>query len=277
LRNYDKSIRDLNLFKRLTGSLRVLPDFLIIGSQKSGTSSLYSYLTQTPYITPSAFKEVHFFDTHFERGINWYRGCFPTIFSKKYQLMKNKKFQTCDATPYYLFHPLGANRASKYLPEIKIIILLRNPVDRAHSHYNMIVEQGREELSFEDAIKSEEKRLEKEEEKILTIKDYFSWNHMAYSYLTRGIYIKQIKEWMNFFPKEKFLIINSESFAQNPKSTVKQTLKFLGLPPHELPSYTKQNVGNYSKMNPFTRKNLEEFFRPYNEELYKLLDVNYGW
>lgn len=248
-----------------------------MGSQKAGTSSLFSYLIETPFIISPLWKEVHFFDTHFERGLNWYRGCFPTVFSKIYHSLMGKKFHTCESTPYYLFHPLAPKRISKFLPNIKIIVLLRNPVDRAYSHYNMIIEQGREKLSFEDAIKSEEKRLGKEEEKIVKIRNYFSWNHMAYSYLSRGIYIKQLKNWMSFFPKEKFLILNSENFAQNPKTIVNEILKFLELPSYELSSYQKQNVGNYSEMNPSTRKQLKEFFKPYNEELYKFLGINYNW
>ena len=140
----------------LVGPLHVLPNFMIIGFPKCGTTSLYDYLTQHPQITPPLGKEIDFFDRLYERGVNWYRVRFP---GKAYNFFKhtasNKKIFTGEATPRYVFHPLALQRIKKLIPDSKFIILLRNPIDRAYSHYNMNFQNGYEYRTFEDAIEHE--------------------------------------------------------------------------------------------------------------------------
>src|SRR2546423_13513556 len=127
----------INLFRRLTHKIRIIPDFLIIGGQKCGTTSLYYYLIEHPNIAPAVRKQMHFFDNRFKKGFGWYKSNFPTIFSKWYKTFLHKqKFVSGEATPYYLFHPLAASRVHQFLPDVKLIVLLRNPVNRAYSHYN---------------------------------------------------------------------------------------------------------------------------------------------
>jgi len=164
-------------------------------------------------------------------------------------------------------------------PQVKLIALLRNPVDRAYSHYRHEVRLGVETLSFEDAIEREEKRLRDEMEKMLEDNDYYSFNHEHYSYLSRGIYVDQLKTWTKNFPKEQILILKSEEFFNNPSTIFKQVLEFLNLPSWELKEYRKYNIGYYARarMNVPIRKRLIDYFELHNQRLYEYLGVDFGW
>ena len=158
-----------------TGSTHVLPDFLIIGAARSGTTSLYQYLTEHPSIIPGVGKEIYFFDKKFKKGINWYKSFFPTKFSMA--IIKNKQKTKCitgEATPRYLHYPHAPKRIFEFLPKIKLIVLLRNPIDRAYSHYQMEVSSGNEELSFEESIEKEEERTKGIMEKMQCDENFYS-------------------------------------------------------------------------------------------------------
>ena len=272
-----KPVRNLGFNRMITSPLRALPDFLIIGAQKCGTSTLFESLVQHPCVARPLWKEVHFFDIFYNHGIRWYRGCFDSSLYRLYiQRRLKKNIITGESTPYYLYHPLAPKRIFQSLPKAKMIVLLRNPVDRAYSHYNMIVKMGLEELTFEEAIASEEKRLSGEREKITKDKNYYSFNDMSYSYLSRGVYFDQLKTWMSLYPKENFLILKTEDFDASPQKILDQVFDFLSLSRQQI-KYEKHNVGVYSDMAQSTRKKLNEFFKPHNEKLYKFLDVDFGW
>jgi len=265
-------------FRVLTSPIRVMPDFLIIGAAKCGTTSLYSYLIQHPCVAPAFKKEVYFFDDKFRRGFTWYRSQFPTCFEKYYaRQIGRKDFVTGEATPCYLFHPHVPKRIFERIPKVKLIVLLRNPVNRAYSYYNMKVRQGYETLSFQEAIEREQQRLCGELEKMLEDENYFSFNRQHYSYLSRGIYVDQLKTWVNFFSEEQFLILKTEDFYRDPSKVFKQVLEFLSLPSWELKEYKKLNYVPYPKMDATTRKCLIEYFEPHNQRLYEFLGVNFGW
>lgn len=185
---------------------------------------------------------------------------------------------TGEATPYYLFHPMVPQRMYNVLPNAKLIILLRNPVDRAFSHYKHEVRRGNESLSFEEALKKEEVRLDGELKKIRENKEYQSINHQSHSYLSRGIYINQIKRWFNFFSGNQILILKSEDLFNNPSETYKRVLGFLGLRKFDLPDFKNFNYDpKKESMNPDTRKRLIEFFKPHNRRLYEYLGVDFRW
>jgi len=259
----------------MTGFLHVLPDYLIIGAQKSGTNSLYWYLLQHPLVGPAITKEIRFFDKYYDRGLNWYRVCFPF----KIQKFFTKNFVTGEATERYLDYPSSPQRVKKNLPNAKFILLLRNPVDRAYSHYNMRFNARKETLSFEDAIAQETERTQGEFEKMKNDENYYSRDYFHHSYLDRGIYEKKIKRWMDVFPKEQFLIIQSEEFLKHKSEYYNKVLKFLNLPSWELLDYKEIGLAKYkqSKMREDTRKKLVEFFKPHNEKLYEFLGVNFSW
>jgi hypothetical protein len=267
------------VYRRATFPLRMLPDFLVIGAQKGGTTSFYNYLIEHPGILPAYDKEAHFFDQEFAKGRAWYRANFP-MYAEKYYVERIQKrlCLTGEATPYYLFHPHAPQRIAKMLPKAKFIALLRNPIDRAYSQYAHQVRQGYETLSFEDAVTQEEQRTAREQEMLERDERYFSFNDKHYTYLARGKYIDQLQRWMELFPREQFLILRSEDFYNEPASSLTETFKFLGLPVAGLQKdYQPYNYGTYSKMEPATRKRLIAYFAPYNARLSEYLGMDFDW
>lgn len=266
------------IIERLTGEIRVLPDFIIIGAQKCGTSSLYAYLMEHPYVVPTFKAEVHYFDSNYEKGIRWYKSNFPTqLYQFLFKFIFKRKFLTGEKTPYYIFHPHAIKRIRSVIPNVKIVLLLRNPVNRSYSHYNHEIRYNREPLSFEAAIKVESKRLEGELEKMIRDENYKSSKYSTYSYLARSIYIQQIEPLFNTFPKDQILIIKTEEFFQDPQQILNEVYRFLNLPYYELTQFKKYNFRGYSKLNEATRNNLKEYFKPFNNRLYSYLDRNFDW
>lgn len=267
--------------RTMTANWRLMPDFLVIGGQKCGTTSLYQYLISHPFIISAMKKQMHFFDNHFEKGITWYQSHFPSYLYKHYFKQIHKQdFITGEATPYYIFHPLAAKRVAEYLPNAKFVLLIRNPVERSYSHYHHEKRKGTETLSFEDAIAKEEERLAGEKEKMIANGNYYSFNYQRYSYLARSRYYEQLTEWFSYFPQERFFIVKSEDMYKNTVDIVKNIFNFLQLP--EFPEFKIEkdqyyNVGKYDKMNSATREKLVEYFKPHNENLYKLLNRDFDW
>lgn len=270
--------KGLLLPRLVTSSIRMMPGFIIIGAQRCGTTSLYNYLVMHPSVLPAFTKEVHYFDLNFYRGSDWYRAHFPCSLRKYYnrRIFKTPLI-TGEASPYYIYHPHTPNRMFQLIPGVKLLVLLRNPVDRAYSHYHHEVRLGIETLSFKEAIKKEEERLSGEVEKMLKDENYNSFNHQHYSYLSRGIYIEQLKVWMDLFPRNQILILRSEDFYNNTSTVWDQVLNFLNLPSSELPDFRKYNYGNYPRLDAAMREHLIKYFKPFNEQLYEYLGMDLGW
>ncbi len=265
-------------FRFISSPLRALPDFLIIGAAKAGTTSLYNYLLQHPHILPCFKKEVHFFDSNFNRKINWYKSFFP-LRNKKRNV--NKEYLMCgESSPYYLYHPLSAERIAETIPSVKFFILLRNPIDRAVSHYNHRVRAGTETLPIEAAFAKETERLAGEEEKLMSGNINLSFNHFHYSYLSRGIYEPQLKRWFQYFSADQFLILESNELFLNPQIAFAKVLKHLNLEAKGEVIFKKYNSGEkseYKNINPELRSKLLDFYKPENEKLFKLLNRQFDW
>jgi hypothetical protein len=260
-------------YRLLTAPLRGLPSTLIIGAQRSGTTSLFSYLVQHPNVLPPLGKEIHYFDFHYDRGINYYRGRFPYSHRLRHGTM------TLDATPYYLIHPLVPERVAQVLPHIKLIAVLRNPVDRALSHYQHEKRGGRETLSFSEAIDQEPARLAGEEARLRNEPGYYSWNHHRYSYLLRGLYFEQLRRWLQHFPRSQLLVLQSERLFRDPAASMVVVHRFLGLPDYRLHRYDDSfQRGNYQRsMSEDLRSRLSAYFEPYNRELFRWLGEEFDW
>ena len=149
------------------------------------------------------------------------------LYKKYVKYLRGNDIITGEATPYYLFHPHVPERIFSIIPGIKLIVLLRNPIDRAYSHYYHQVTHKRETLSFEEAIKKEYDRLNGEDEKMMKNKDYLSYNHAHFSYLSRGIYVDQLKRWFSIFPKNQILVLKSEDFFEDTSRIYNEVLSFL--------------------------------------------------
>jgi len=256
-------------YGKATAALRPLPDFLIIGAQKAGTTALYAYLRRHPQITGPSWKEVSFFDRHYTRGEAWYRGNFPNAL--------RTRGLVGEASPSYLFHPLAPERVAALVPEAKLIALVRNPVDRAFSQYQHEVALGREPLSFEDALEAEGERLSGEVERMLADPAYFSRPWWDYTYRGRGRYAEQLDRWLAVFAREQLLVVPSEDLLAEPEQTHARVLEFLGAPPHRLDAYPRVFERQYEAMRPETRERLAAEFAEPNRQLYELLGRNLGW
>ena len=157
-----------------------LPSFFVVGSQKSGTTTIHNLLKQNKYISLPEYKETHFFSMHFNRGINWYLSQFT---KGNYQIRG-------EVDPSYMFFPNTYKNIKKINKSSKFIFIFRNPLDRAYSHYLMSSSRGYEKLSFIDAISKEKERLKTDE-------NLFSFSN--HSYILRSQYTEQIKEFLKYF------------------------------------------------------------------------------
>jgi Sulfotransferase domain len=257
--------------RRSTSRFRPLPDFLIIGGQRCGTTSLYYYLRAHPQVLPALAKEVHFLSLHWMRGEGWYRAQFPLRARKTGRRVSAPL--TFEATPYYLAHPLAAARAAQLLPEVKLLVLLRDPVSRAWSHYRHMVRLGLEPLSFEEAIAAEPVRLAGEVERLEADPHYDAVRHRRYSYLTRGAYAPQLQRWLGHFPPDRFLVLGSERLLADPAGGYARVLGFLGLSawaPSAFPLHTRPSPVP-PVMPADVRRRLEEHFAPATQQLQQLL------
>lgn len=235
-------------------------------------------MIEHPQILSASSKELHFFNWRSKPGrkgnrtVKWYLQQFPEI-------ADGENILTGEATPDYIIDPYTPQKMFDLLPKVKLIVILRNPVDRAISHYyqNREISKKREPLPLRKAIEKEPERLQLEREKLINDENYRSLGHREYSYLERGVYIEQLQKWMSIFPQEQFLILKSEDFFDNPNSTLQQTFNFLGLPNHQAKIDKKYNQMSYQSINPEIRQKLVEYFQPYNQKLEEFLGRKFHW
>jgi hypothetical protein len=249
-----------------------LPDFLIIGTQKGGTSSLFYYLSQHPNVICPQKKEIHFFDLNYNSGRDWYSNHFEFDFHHP------SIFLTGEASPYYLFHPLVPQRVYGTCPNVKLIILLRNPVNRAYSHYMMQKNRSIEKCqTFEEAIQIEPIRLKGEYDKFFKDKSYRSYNYQKFSYLERGQYFTQIENWLKYFPITSFLFLKSEELFADPKSALQKTYSFLNIREVFPKDLSPVNTNKYNPMLKDTRLKLEKYFFESVLELQNTIKISLDW
>jgi len=251
-----------------TAAARPLPDFLVLGAQKAGTTALYAYLRRHPGITGPSWKEVSFFDRHWTRGERWYRGNFP---------LRARGALVGEASPSYLFHPLAPQRVRQVVPDARLVALLRNPVDRAYSHYHHEVALGREPLSFEDALEAEEERVAGEVERLVADPGYFSHAWWDHTYVARGLYADQLERWLAVFEREQLLVLTTDELAADPGDAYTRVLAFVGAPAHGLPEYPRVFEREYAPMRPETRERLRARFAEANRQLEELLGRSLAW
>ncbi len=262
----------------LTSHKRALPDFIVIGAMRSGTTSLHRLLVEHPVVVPALKKEIHFFDLHFSKGLRWYRAHYPLAGSlQRRPRASHPASITGEASPYYMFHPQASRRAAATVPHAKLLAILRNPVDRAYSHYWHGVRYGYESRTFEEALAQEPARLTGECEKLLANETYHSRSHQLHSYRARGVYADQLADWLQHFPREQLLVLSNEQFATDPAGQARRVFGFLGLPPEAVRPRKQYNKASYADMSPRTRQQLIEYFRPHNARLYELLEERFGW
>jgi sulfotransferase family protein len=257
-------------YRGATSAFRLRPSFLVIGAQRAGTSSFYWNLVRHPALLPAWTKEIHFFDVddNYRRGPSWYWAQFPMTLGGG-DLLDGVEVMTGEATPAYLYHPRVPRRVAELLPDVKLIVLLRDPVARAYSNYQMSVRHGRESSTFAQAIRRELAHLGGRAITRTSLEDC-----AAIPYLQRGVYVEQLKNWLAYFDREQLQVLDSRQFHAHPLATLSTTAtEFLGLPRWSHGEYHEHHEEGVKDppMDPEVREQLKEFFRPYNEELYDLL------
>lgn len=266
-----------------TAFLRPPPDFLIVGTKRGGTTSLHQYLLRHPGVLPlfprrEKIKGVRFFDENWWLGSRWYRSHFPTRFARALAARRLGYAPVAgEATPYYLFHPLAAERARSLAPDARIIVLLRDPVERAFSHYKERLRNKTEPLPFLDAIDAEADRLAGEEDRIVNEPGYVSFAHRHSSYVAQGRYLQGLRRWLETYPEDQVLVLRSEDLFERPAEVCTDVLEHLGLRPQPLVSFERLNSEPSAEMEPAARAQLEAALREDVRLLEAYLDRSMGW
>lgn len=282
-----RTMRFIRPFDDVTASLpppqQRAPNFIIIGSQKSGTTALNSYLSQHPLIEiPSEFKEPHFFDLYFPDGktpkenLNTY---VETYFDRD---CRRAPCISGESTPIYLYDtPVIPSVLRETCPWVKLIVLLRDPIERVHSQHNMLVDEGFLDNSFEQHLEDDfhwmkmvglytNKTLSREEEDLAWNRylTHPSWQELM---LGRGLYEIQLRQYFQHFDRSQFLILKSHDLDVNQEATMKKVYAFLGIPYQALVANEKVHVRHYDPMPAELERRLYDFYRPYNKRLEQLL------
>lgn len=266
-----------------TVQLRPHPDYLIIGTKRGGTTSLHNYLLRHPGVLGlfpqvRGKKSTDYFFASTTRGDSWYRSHFHTTpYRAVVQRRLGYRPLSGEASPYYVWDPRLAPRIRAAVPDVKAILLLRDPVERAWSHYWERRVNGVEPLSFPDALAAEEARTAGELDRMLADPTYHSDPHDWYTYRRRGVYLPQIRNWLEHFPEEQLLILVSEEMYADPQGTFDRVCDFLGLPSAELGAQRKFNSSTDGDMDQVTRKELAEYFAGPNAELEEYLGRSLSW
>ena len=267
-----------------TAGRRVLPDFLIAGAKRGGTTSLWKWLQQHPGVQPmfpavQQIKSPHFFDIHWSEGEQWYRSHFPTRAAMaRAERRLGYRPVVGEASPYYMFHPLAPERVAATAPEAKVIMLLRDPVDRAYSNFRERRGSAAEDLEdFAEALDAEPRRLEGEVERLLRDPAYYSYDHDNHTYLARGRYDEQVRRWIEHLGREQLLVLQSEAMYADPPGVFAQVEDFLGLPHHDGIHFDHHHLLPHRHWEEDVRQRLVSYYEPYNEALFATLGTRFDW
>ncbi len=234
--------------------------FLVCGAQKCGTTALDSYLRQHPDICMASHKELHYFDSE-------NKFLYPNINYQEYLTYFEPEHHNQilgETTPSYMYWYTAPRRIWEYNPDMKLVILLRNPIDRAYSHWNMQRERGVEKLNFMDALFAEEDRR-------------YAWRPLQnkrFSYLDRGFYSEQIRRLRAFFPADQLLILRSQTLRHSPETILNQIVKYLDINPFPKIEFKTIHTRNYERQ--MTEKEWNYLFDLYQTEIQDVEKLT-GW
>ena len=264
-------------FGMLTASGRALPDFIIIGAQRSGTTSLYRLLSAHPAVArPTVSKGIGYFDIHYDKGIRWYRGHFPIKIGAQLST-RSANPQVFESSGYYSFHPMAAERIARDLPNTKLVMMLRDPVERAYSAHRHGLVRGFESESFENALGLEEIRLEGEAERLITEPNYQSHHHRHHAYLRRGLYAQQIRRIQDAVGKDRLYLMDADDFFNESIQEFLALQKWLGLPEWVPLTVPAENAQPRAPMDERLRASLREYYEEPDRDLAQLLGQEPSW
>jgi hypothetical protein len=272
-------------YGRLTAGQRLLPSFLICGGQRCGTTSLYRALAAHPAVLKAVLhKGVHYFDVGYARGDRWYRGHFPTYRqAARIERRHGVRVQTFESSPYYMYHPHAIARIAADLPEVKLVVLVRDPVERAYSHHAHEVARGYESrVDFAKALALEPQRLRGVAERMADDAGHYSFAHQHHAYRGRGEYVRYLRRMASYVGRERIHVVDSAEFFRDPRPAYDAVLDFLGLPgPGELecpyPAFERHNARPRSALRDSVRAELGAHFAPYDDQLAEWLGRAPSW
>jgi hypothetical protein len=272
-------VRASDVLGQSTRRLRALPDLLIMGGQRCGTTSMYKALVQQPTIfRPVWRKGVHYFDVSYDRDVDWYRGHFPLHAQLVRSSHRNQTRALCfESSPYYLFHPLAADRIAATLPDVKVLVLVRDPVERAYSAHAHELARGFEHLAFEQALEAEPARLAGEEDRLRSEPGYESKAHRHQAYRQRGEYAPQLARLAELFGRERVKVVDSHRFFETPQEVYSDVLGWLEVDQTKPAGFDRYNGRPRLSMPEHLRRELEEHFAPYDEQLVPWLGHRPTW
>jgi len=248
------------------------PSYLIIGAMRSGTSALLKHIACSPEIIAHFGQEIHYFDRHFQHGVAWYHAHFAWFGRGPARITGEKSVN-------YLFNPHAAARVRAYNEKIRLIVVLRNPVDRALSHYRKShFRDGRDPAAtFEEALDLEASRAGPDLARMATDERHYPSAVRWFSYQAKGHYAEQLERWFEHFPREQFLILRAEDYFARPQESLDQIADHIGIKRFELCEAPQKASGNQDPMSAATRQRLIEYYRPHNERLAQLLGHDFDW
>jgi hypothetical protein len=259
----------------------MLPSFLICGGQRCGTTSLYRALSTHPAVIKAVLhKGVHYFDTAYHRGMGWYRGHFPTRRTAlKVEQRHGVAAQTFESSPYYMYHPHAVARIGRDLPGVKLIVLVRDPVERAYSQHAHELARGFEsETSFGRALVLEPARLRGQEERLTADPTYYSFAHQHHGYRARGEYAGYLGAMAARIGRDRMLVLESERFFAEPEPVYDEVLDFLALPHLGYPAFDRHNARpRGAPMDERVRRELTAHYAPHDERLADFLGRTPVW
>lgn len=262
----------------LTAGSRMTPSFLMVGASRAGTTSLYRALSAHPaVIRPTVNKGVRYFDLNAARNSAWYRGHFPLERTAHRRARGWGEPMAFEASGYYVFHPFAVPRIANALPDVKLIAMFRDPVERAFSAWKHESARGFEWEPFERALELENERLHGEVERMARDPWYESFCHRHHSHRSRGEYADQLERMWAHLPREQVHVLQSESFFAEPKKEFARVLDFLGLPGFDPGAFDQHNARPSSPMAPSLRRRLEDHYAPFNERLERMLGEPLRW
>lgn len=262
-----------------TSGRRMLPSFIMIGGQRCGTTTLFKHLAEHPQVLrPGIEKGLDYFSLHYDKDLQWYRGNFPVQSVAELRTRRWGSPAAFEACTYYMFHPFAIERLAADLPDIRLVAMLRDPVERAFSAYKHEHARGFDTAaSFEEALDLEDERLEGELEKMAADVAYESHAHRHHAYLRRSQYAEQLERVFQHFPREQVHVLDSETFFEDPHGEYRKVTDFLGLAEWTPDVIAQHNARPSLPLSVDLRRRLDAHFVPHDEALATLLGRVPGW
>ena len=279
----------IRLFGQATARWRPDPEFLVIGAKRGGSTSFFFDLLEHPQVAPlfprpdhlpkaTTTKGIHYFDQNYAHGERWYRAHLPSRFVRDRQAREaGGPVITGEASPYYLFHPSAPERAARLLPRVKLIAVLRDPVERTYSHWKERRRAGAEDLDFADALAAEDARLAGVTDELLARPDYYSYAHEQQSYARQSEYDVCLERWLAHYPREQLLVVSSEEYYADQQAVLDRALDFLGLPSAPVATGEVRNAAAGGGLDGPLRDRLAARFAPHNDRLAELVGERFDW